>query len=115
MFKGLGNLANLGAMLKQAQQLGSQMQEVNERLKGLRATGVAGDGLVSVEMNGAFEVVACRIDAARWSQMDAKSLEQLLPVAINDALQKAKALQLEAIGGATEALDLAALKTALGQ
>ena len=36
VFKGLGNLANLGSLLKQAQQMGGQLEQVTEELKSRR-------------------------------------------------------------------------------
>lgn len=33
MLKGLGNLANLGSLLKQAQAMGGKMQQLNAELK----------------------------------------------------------------------------------
>ncbi len=39
MLKGLGNLANLGSLFKQAQAMGGKMQQLNEELKGRRAEG----------------------------------------------------------------------------
>ena len=62
MFKGLGNLANIGALMKQAQEMGGKMQALQEELKTKRATGAAGGGLVEVEVNGLGEVLAVRID-----------------------------------------------------
>ncbi len=41
MFKGLGNIASL---MRQAQQMGGQMQEIQEKLKSQRAEGSAGGG-----------------------------------------------------------------------
>ena len=44
MFKGLGNLANIGALVKQAQEMGGRMQALQEELKTKKATGAAGGG-----------------------------------------------------------------------
>ena len=85
MFKGLGQLANLGSLLKQAQNIGSQMQGLSEQLKGERATGSAGGGLVEVEVNGLGEVIACRIDADLIAKGDGEMIEDLLPAAFNQA------------------------------
>ncbi len=49
MLSGLGNLSGL---LRQAQQMGSRMQELQAALHKARATGTAGGGLVEVEVNG---------------------------------------------------------------
>ena len=40
MFKGLGNLANLGSLMKQAQEMGGKMQAMQDQLRTKRATGV---------------------------------------------------------------------------
>ena len=42
MFKGLGNLANICALMKQAQEMGGKMQAIQEELKTKKATGAAG-------------------------------------------------------------------------
>jgi len=57
MFK---NLANLGTLVKQAQQMGGQMQELTGRLRQQRVTGAAGGGLIEVEANGATGWVNAR-------------------------------------------------------
>ncbi len=78
MFKGLGNLAG---MLKQAQQMGSRLQEINETLRGRRAEGTAGAGMVTVEVNGLGEVLCCRINPSVAS--DRELIEDLIPAAVN--------------------------------
>jgi DNA-binding protein YbaB len=46
VLKGLGNLANIGSLMKQAQEMGGRMQAMQEELRAKRATGAAGGGLV---------------------------------------------------------------------
>ena len=91
VFKGLGNLANIGALLKQAQEMGGKMQAIQEELKTKRATGAAGGGLVEVEVNGLGEALAVRIDPSLIEKNDREMIEDLLPAAFNAAQQKAKA------------------------
>ena len=45
MFKGLGNIGNL---MKQAQEMGSKMQELSDELKKKRVTGSAGADMVEI-------------------------------------------------------------------
>ncbi len=78
MFEGLGKLANLGSMLKQAQQMGGRLQQLSEELKAKRAEGTAGGGLVTVEVNGLGEVLACRIDPSLVTSGDRELIEDLL-------------------------------------
>ena len=115
MFKGLGQLANLGSILKQAQQIGSQMQGLGEQLKQQRATGSAGGGLVEVDVNGLGEVLACRIDADLIAKGDGEMIEDLLPAAFNQAHAKSKQLHAEAMKSLTEGMELPGLDDVLAK
>ena len=112
MFKGIGNLASL---MKQAQQFGSRMQGLTEELKGQRAKGAAGGGLVEVEVNGLAEVLNCRIDPKLFADGDRELLEDLIAAAVNQALEKAKALHAAALKNMTGEMDLPGLDDALAK
>ena len=112
MFKGLGNLANI---MKQAQEMGTKMQAVQEELKGKRTTGAAGGGLVEVDMNGLAEVLAVRIDPDLVAKGDREMIEDLLPAAFNAAHQRAKQLHAEAIQQVTGGLQLPGLNETISQ
>lgn len=114
MFKGLGNLANLGNLMKQAQEMGDKMQQLTQELKTERVTGSAGAGMVEVEANGIGEILAVRIDSALFAKQDREMVEDLLPAAINSALQKAKELHAEQMQSLTGGLNLPGLSEALG-
>jgi len=103
MFKGL---ANLGSMLKQAQQLGSQMGHITEEMKKQRATGAAGGGMVEVEFNGVMEMLRCRIDPQLFPQGDRELVEDLLVAAVNQAITRTKQLHLGAVQNLTGGLPL---------
>lgn len=115
MFKGLGNLANLGSMLKQAQQMGTKLQGISEQLKTQRTSGTAGGGMVSVEVNGVGEVLKCRIDPSLVTAGDRELIEDLLPAAINQALAKAKDLHAEAVRSLTSGMDVPGLDEMMSQ
>ena len=119
MFKGIGNLASLGPLMKQAQEMGGKMQQLNEQLKLERVTGTAGAGLVEVEANGLGEVLAVRLDPSLVEKQDRELIEDLLPPAINATKQKANELRAEKMqsiagGMDLQGLDLSALGDALG-
>ena len=92
MLKGLSQLAQLPGLLKQAQEMGSKMQELQAALKAKRVTGVAGGGLVEVDANGLGEVLAVRLDPTLVAKQDRELIETLLPAAINATHEKAKEL-----------------------
>jgi DNA-binding YbaB/EbfC family protein len=115
VFKGLANLANLPALIKQAQEMGGKMQQLAAELKTKRVTGAAGGGLVEVEANGLGEVLAVRIDPSLVEKQDRELLEDLLPAAFNAAQQKAKELHAEQMQQVTGGLSLpGGLSEALG-
>jgi nucleoid-associated protein EbfC len=115
VFKGLGNLANLGTLMKQAQEMGSKMQTLTEELKTKRATGAAGGGLVEVEVNGLGEAIAVRIDSSLVEKRDREMIEDLLPAAFNAAQQKAKQIHAEAMQSLTGGLEMPGLQDMLAQ
>jgi DNA-binding YbaB/EbfC family protein len=115
MFKGLGDLANLGAMLKQAQEMGNKMQEAQQQLKTKRVTGTAGAGLVEAEVNGASEVLSVRVDPDLFAKGDREMIEDLIPAAVNQALDKARELHAEAMREMTQGMNLPGLGEALAQ
>jgi len=114
MFEGLGNLANIGNIMKQAQEMGGKMQQLTEELKVKRVVGNAGAGLVEVEANGLGEVLAVRIDPSLFEKQDRELLEDLLPAAFNAAKQKAQELHAEQMQSLTGGLNIPGLSDALG-
>jgi DNA-binding YbaB/EbfC family protein len=105
MFKGL---ANLGAILKQAQQLGGQMGQITEEMKRQRVTGSAGAGMVEVELNGVMEMLHCRIDPQLFTQGDRELIEDLVVTAANQAIAKSKQLHIDAMRSLTGGIPLPA-------
>ena len=77
-------MKNLGAVMKQAQQMQSRMAAFQETLGDLRIEGVAGGGRVKVEVNGRHELVSIKLDpevvskpaeSPKLSKLDEPSLE----------------------------------------
>jgi nucleoid-associated protein EbfC len=114
VLKGLGNLANLPGLLKQAQEMGGKLQQLNAELKGKKVTGAAGGGLIEVDANGLGEVLAVRIDPSLVEKQDREMLEDLLPAAINAAQQKAKELHSQSMQSLAGGFSLPGLSDALG-
>ncbi|MCE5268795.1 MAG: YbaB/EbfC family nucleoid-associated protein [Planctomycetaceae bacterium] len=103
MFKGL---ANLGTLLKQAQQIGGQMGQITEEMRKRRVTGAAGGGMVEVEVNGLMEVLRCHIDPQLSVQNDRELLEDLVVAAVNQAITKGKQMHAETLRELTGGLPL---------
>jgi DNA-binding YbaB/EbfC family protein len=112
LFKGITNLAGL---LKQAQQVGSRLQQVSDELKQRRATGSAGGGMVEVEVNGLGQVLRLTIEPALVEMKDRELLEDLIPAATNQALTKAKELHAEVIKDLTGGMNFPGLDEVLSK
>jgi DNA-binding YbaB/EbfC family protein len=112
MFKGI---ANLGSLLKTAQQFGSRMEELNAQLKNRRTTGTAGGGMVEIELNGLLEVLRCKIDPQLITQGDKELLEDLVAAAVGQAIGKARQLHAEAMKELTGGLELPGIQEAIAK
>jgi DNA-binding YbaB/EbfC family protein len=100
-------MKNLGQLMKQAQQMQSKMEELQETLAATEITGSAGGGLVSVTMNGKNEVKAVKIDPSTVGGPDeVEILEDLLVAAFNDAKAKVEARMQEEMQKITGGLNL---------
>ena len=112
VFKGITNLAGF---LKQAQQVSSRLQQVNDELKTRRAIGRAGGDMVEVEVNGLGQVLRVTLDPALVERRDREMLEDLIPAATNQALAKAKELHADVIRGVAGGLEIPGLEEAISK
>ena len=111
MFQGLGNLTSLW---KQAGQLGGQLEKLGEEsAANSHTTGISGGGMVEVEINGALEILRCKLDPQLMAQGDRELLEDLFVAAANQAITKAKQLHAEALKDLTGGMQLPGIREAL--
>src|SRR6201747_292940 len=99
-------MADFLGMMKQAAQLQSKMQAMQEELGQVEVEGVSGGGLVSVRMTAKMEVKAIRIDPSLIKAEEREILEDLLVSAHNDARRKAEAAMQEKMQSLTGGLQL---------
>lgn len=77
----------LGGLMKQAQQMQQNMQKAQAELATVEVEGVAGAGAVKVIMTCAHEVRRVCLDDSVVSD-DKEMLEDLIVLALNDAMKK---------------------------
>jgi hypothetical protein len=80
---------DLGALMRQAQQLQEQMQEMQKNLGDVVVEGSAGAGMVKVKATGALKVTSVEIDPSVLGE-DREMLQDLVTAAVNNALDKAR-------------------------
>lgn len=81
-------MKNMMNMMKQAQQMKKRMDAMQSELKTMEMEGSAGGDLVKVRVNGENEILRINIDPK--AAEDIETLEDLVTVATNDALNKIK-------------------------
>ncbi len=96
--KGFGNL------LRQAQQMQKKVETLQEELGGRTVEGEAGQGKVKVTVTGGFSVKSISISKDAVDAEDTGLLEDLVTVAMNDALNKAKKMKEDEMGKLTAGL-----------
>ena len=88
------------SMIKKAQKLQEKMQEAQSELVNIEAEGQAGGGLVTVIANGKKELKSIKIDSEILKE-DLEMVEDLILVAVNQALTNAQDLADDKIKNAT--------------
>jgi DNA-binding YbaB/EbfC family protein len=89
-------------MMKQAQKMAEDMQRAQEQLAEIEVQGTAGGGAVKVSASGDQRILSITIDPGIFDETpDADDIEMLgdtVTAAVNDALDKARDAQQEAMG-----------------
>jgi len=81
---------NMQQMMKQAKMMQKKIMEVQEELKKMEFEASAGGGAVKVRVNGDQEVLEVRLDKEMIDIEDMEMAEDMVLVAVNDALRKSK-------------------------
>ena len=93
-------------MMKQAAQLQSKMQEMQEQLGQVEVEGSSGGGLVAVRMTAKMDVKGVKIDPSLMKPEEVEILEDLLVAAHADARRKAEVLLQDKMKAVTGGLPL---------
>lgn len=81
---------DMDSILKRAQQFQHQMGQMQEELAHRTVTSTVGGGMVTVTVNGRFEVVSLQIDKEAIDPNDPVMLQDLVVAAVNDAMKQAR-------------------------
>ena len=108
MLKGLGGLADMGKMMKAAQEMQVKMTELQEQLHSMTVTGESGAGLVKATATAKGELTALNIDPSIFHADEKEVVEDLILAAIKDAQTKASDKSQEEMRKLTEGMGLPA-------
>lgn len=102
------NMPDLGAIMQQAQRMQEELMQKHAQLADKTVEASAGGGMVTAVVNGARELISLRIDPQVIDPKDPQMLQDLVTAAVNQGLQKARALEEEEMRRAASGMGLPA-------
>ena len=90
---------DVNAMMKQVQQMQSEMMEAQEKLKDEVVDASSGGGMVKVKVSGDLRLLEITIDPEAIDPEDADLLQDMVLAAVNEAIRSAQELATSKLGG----------------
>ncbi len=100
---------NQAQMLAQMKKMQAEMTKAQEDLAATVVSGTAGGGAVTVEMTCDNRVTAVKLSKEAMDPEEAETLEDLIVVAVNDALTKASETSTRRMSSVTGGLKIPGL------
>ncbi|HLA28049.1 MAG TPA: YbaB/EbfC family nucleoid-associated protein [Syntrophales bacterium] len=85
-------MQDFGSMIKQAKKLQEKMAGLQKELESKMVEATAGGGMVSVVVNGKFELQSIKIDREVVQPDDVDMLQDLILAAVNEGIRKAQGM-----------------------
>ena len=104
-----GGPGNMNQMLKQAQKMQADMAALQEDLERREYTAVSGGGLVEVTVDGKHFIKSVKIKPEAIDPEDSEMLEDLITVAVNEAISNAIKTSETEMGAITSGLNMPGL------
>lgn len=104
-----GGAGNMNQMLKQAQKMQADMAALQEDLEAREYTATSGGGMVEVTVDGKHLIKSIKINPDAVDPDDAEMLEDLITVAVNEAISNAIKTSEEKMGAITGGLNMPGL------
>ncbi len=102
-------MANFGNIMKQAKKMQERMARLQEEL-GMKTVEVSsGGGMVSVVVNGKFEVMSLKIEKDVVNPDDVEMLQDLVMAAVNEGVRKAQEMNAAEMAKITGGLNIPGL------
>jgi DNA-binding YbaB/EbfC family protein len=104
-----GQRFDMNQLMRQAQEMQTQMARAQEQLANETVEASAGGGLVTVKATGTGTIQEIKIDPKAIDPDDPELLEDTVLAAVNEALRSAQALAESKLGGQLRGLGLPGL------
>jgi len=97
---------DINELMKQAQAMQKQLEEANNQINEMEFEGSASNGLVKVVVTGEYHVKSVDINKEVINPDDKEMLEDLVMIAVNEAIEKADNYKQNRFGSMASAMGL---------
>ncbi len=109
-FNGMGGgMGNMSSMIKQAQKMQAEMEKMQAEMEEKKFEATAGGGAVAVTVSGKKELLDITISPEACDPDDVEMLQDLIIVAVNDAMKKADEDSMNQMGKITGGMNIPGL------
>lgn len=106
---GMNTNKNMNSVIKQAQKMQEEMEKIQSELEDKTVEAASGGGAVAVTVNGKKEIVSLKINPEAVDPEDVETLEDLVIVAVNEAIKKADDMMTEGMSAVTGGINIPGL------
>ncbi len=106
---GMNTNTKMNSVISQAKKMQEQMEQVQAEMEEKIIKTSAGGGVIEVEINGKKELLSVKIKPEAVDPDDVETLEDLIMVAVNDAIKKADDMMSEGMNAITGGLNIPGL------
>ncbi len=99
----------MGNIMKQAQQMQKRMAQMQQELEERRFEATAGGGMVTAVVSGKQQLISLTIDPKAVDPEDVEMLQDLVVVAVSEALKQSQKIAEEEMGKITGGLNIPGL------
>lgn len=107
--QGRQTVQNIGNIMKQAKKMQEKIGRMQQELEGRTVEAQAGGGMVSVLVNGKFEIVSLKIEKDVVNPEDIDMLQDLITAAVNEGIRKAQEMASQEMAKITGGLGIPGL------
>jgi len=102
-------MQNWKNLMKEAQKMQAKIARMQEELRQKTVEATSGGGMVRVICNGQQEILSIAIDPELLEEKDVEMLQDLILVAVNEALNRSRELAQEELAKITGGLNIPGL------
>jgi len=97
---------DINKLMQQAQAMQKKLEETNEKINAMEFEGEASNGLVKVVVSGEYKVLSLNVDPSILNPDDKEMIEDLIVIALNNAIEKVEGAKNDSFGSMASALGI---------